>query len=672
MHIDFLTSHIPYFKKKKRREKMARYAYRFAIVLAVLLVLLSIPLVLGLSYLDDARAVYALASQGKDNLEAAQADIEKVDLKKALFHLKIAENDFNEAQQGLAELETAKKLPFLKKQVIAAENMASAGSRTAEALEELVSFADELSGTIAEVSGVAMAANSNMPDKEASYADLSPQQKRVILKNFFDLLPRLEEAKQKIGQALSALERTEEDGLISPLKQYISPMKNKLALLSAEIDKALPLAEIIPQIAGYPEEKTYLFLLENNTELRPTGGFIGTYGILKMADGEIKEFKTDNIYNLDRPSEGELDVDPPAPLVKYLKADKWYLRDSNWSPDFPTAARQAEWFYNEEYKKMAGKDPEELDGVIAITPELIKELLKLTGSVEIAGLSFNSDNFMDTLQHFVEIGYIERGISEEDRKEVINSMAGEIKQRLLALPYSQWREVLDIVESALEEKHILIYEKDHNLAGLIREHNWDGRVMGADVDYLMVVDANLASLKTDDKVDRSIGYSIYRKDNKYYAKVSITYDHQGIFDWKTTRLRTYTRVYVPKGSKLVTYGGAMEDDRIDKAGKADVSEEFDKTVFGAFISIEPKQKKELFFEYELPPNVSNAISSGYYELLAQKQPGTPGSDLTLRLDFDKTLQSASPGELRYKWYDDIYDIETDLRTDRNFSVKFKQ
>ena len=63
------------------------------------------------------------------------------------------------------------------------------------------------------------------------------------------------------------------------------------------------------------------------------------------------------MYALDGQLKGH--VDPPAPMRDLLGQEHWYLRDSNWDPDFKESAARAAWFYEKE-----GGVP--VDGVIAI------------------------------------------------------------------------------------------------------------------------------------------------------------------------------------------------------------------------------------------------------------------------------------------------------------------
>ena len=85
---------------------------------------------------------------------------------------------------------------------------------------------------------------------------------------------------------------------------------------------------------------------------------MGTLGVLKVKLGDLVYFKTSDAYHLDMPASlsQDFNVDPPVAIKKYLGVDRWYLRDSNWSPDWPTSAKNIQWFYNMEAKY--NTDPE--------------------------------------------------------------------------------------------------------------------------------------------------------------------------------------------------------------------------------------------------------------------------------------------------------------------------
>ena len=337
--------------------------------------------------------------------------------------------------------------------------------------------------------------------------------RREILKKIYESPPILQGIRAQIGPAEVSLSQAPETGVLSAIKSKIDPVKNQLPQIAGAIDSAIPAAELIPQLVGYPTAKTYLFLLQNNTELRPTGGFLGAYGIVRLKSGNIDSFTTDNSYNLDVKVKKTLFVTPPLPLQKYNDTTQWFFRDANWSPDFPTAASQAMWFYVKE----GGR--EKLDGVIAITPVVIERLLELTGPIKIGKIEFTPENIVDELIYEVEKGYVYTGTSFENRKGVIGDLAQELIKRLFTLPRDKWPDLFGVVQEVAAERHLLFYSTDAELQDKIIAEGWGGNIPDTADDYLAVFDANLASLKTDAVMKRSLSYDLSKApDCKFIAK----------------------------------------------------------------------------------------------------------------------------------------------------------
>lgn len=650
------------------RAKKRRVFLFVRIILYVFASVVAASLIFSAIYFWTVRDAYNLADSGKRNLELAVSRAEALDFGNANFYLSEAKNNFEEARAKFSNLRFLKIFPWVGDQYGAIENLIETGVETSSALQDVVGVV----GDIVNIAGEAETTLGGVPgvNKETSFAELSPEKKREILQKLFDSAPRLASAEIKIDQALASLDEVKEGRVIGQIFQVVAKVRETLLKLKNAVQKAIPAAEILPQLAGYPEGKTYLFLLQNSDEIRPTGGFIGTYGIVKAKDGEIKTFETDNIYALDGPASNFLKIDPPAPIKKYLKVGSWFMRDSNWSPDFPTSAAKAEWFYEAE----RGEE-KKIDAVVAVTPTLIENILRQIGNIEMDGATFTPENLMDVLQYKVEKEYYEKGIPEWQRKDIVGKLGDKIFERLANLPSSRWSDLINVVSEALVQKHLLLWGKSAGLQSIITREGWDGAVRNTDGDYLMVVDANLASLKTDSVMDKKISYSFAMGENgEVRAKAEIVYKNKGTFTWKTTRYRTYTRIYVPAGSVLVKGTGMMENDKVSdpsrRAGKVDVGEELGKTYFGAFISIEPGEERALSFEYILPEKIKNQIQGGSYKLFFQKQSGTTGHPLTLNLDFGKKIKQAAPAEESKDWGDAVYKLRTDLRTDKEIEIRF--
>ena len=126
--------------------------------------------------------------------------------------------------------------------------------------------------------------------------------------------------------------------------------------------------------AGSPfsGEKRYLILLQNQMELRPTGGFLGSYAIVQLKNGKLIELSVQDIYEPDgRVTEH---IEPPGPIQEAFQLGTLRLRDANWDPDFPKTAETLMWYF-----KKAGEG--EFDGVIATNLLVFQEVLRQIGPV---------------------------------------------------------------------------------------------------------------------------------------------------------------------------------------------------------------------------------------------------------------------------------------------------
>ena len=443
-------------------------------------------------------------------------------------------------------------------------------------------------------------------------------------------------------------------------------------LQQAIIHRAIPETQsatssaLIKRALGMEAARHYLVLFLNNTELRPGGGFIGSYGVIKLENGQPEILKITGSESLDNASP-EVGRTPPPPLAKYLGIKKQQLRDSNWSPDFPTSAKLALELYREE----GGEWNDRIDGVIGVTPSLFEEILKITGPVKVGDIEFNSSNFTEKLEYEVEYGYRDRGTDFSDRKKLLGELSRALLPKLLTTSFTHWKDYLELVPRMLEEKHVLLYSKFSDEQQLLGEKKWDGVLSANTGDYLLWTDSNLGSLKTDVAISRTLTYgTAYTATRKMVATVSMKYHHSGGFTWRTTRYRDYVRIFVPEGSKILSVTGATETSAANtNKDLPDEGVENGRHWFGSYITVEPGKKGQLTFTYILPDRIYESAKRGEYELLVQKQAGTINTRLTLGLNFDKNLSSAEPAEPADKFGDTKYDLVTDLEKDRFFKIQ---
>ncbi|HJV32708.1 MAG TPA: DUF4012 domain-containing protein [Patescibacteria group bacterium] len=651
----------------EHRPKSGRKFWKYA--LWSFLGLLAAVIVAGLAFvlpvLTAGRELYAQAQAARDDLFAAKAAAEKLDFEVASYRLESASDRFAAAQRAHARLKLAAKLPFYRDEIDAVGDLLEGGHEASIALKEAIDVGADLVAVLKSGTAAAGAVPDISGDARPVH-ELTREEKRELLRKLTEAPDRLGLARSSLERAIAAWDRIPRTSFTQGILDQLAPYKKQLAQLHGILQQDLSTLSVLPAILGYPEPKTYLFLMLNNTELRPGGGFVGTYGIVKIADGEMQSFFTDDIYALDGPAEAYLKEPVPEPLRKYLRSQSLFMRDANWSPDYVVSALELERFYHLE------GGTEKIDGVIGVTPTVIQKLLAMTGPVTIDGVTFTADNVVDELEYQVEVAFWDQGTPLAQRKDIVGKLGQELVRRLFSTPLSELPKIAAVAEASLAEKQMMASFADPTLQSFADARQWSGRFRSGPNDRLAVIDANLASLKTDAVMEKSIAYALRPDGDSWIARAAITYKNKGRFTWKTTRYRTYTRFYAPIGSRFLKGEGMMVDDKLNdpkrRPGTIDVTEELGHAVFGGFISVEPGETRTLAVEYRVSDAVARMIRAGTYDLEVQKQLGSLSNGLTLDLDFGKNVARATPPEDAKDWGDSRYRLSTDLRVDRLFSV----
>lgn len=637
----------------KRPKKIWPKAVWTAAVIFFLLALLLAPAAInGWAIYSKARSLDA--SAGK-----ILADAGKQDLSAIAVGLSGIENDLTEIRSRALQLGPILWWPSIGKTARTGNQMLSASINLIEGYREILN----VFSSVAE----------NTQEGRVAINFSTPAGRQAILQLIVNNREALERAKNKIKIAKAELAGINANDLNGVFKDKIVYANTLLSEAVGQSETALPLFRYLPELAGFGQEKNYLLLFQNNMELRPTGGFIGSYGIITVKDGEIVSMSTDDIYNLDKLSKDKLLVPAPWQMTVYNNQKYLFLRDANWAPDWPTSAKQINWFWNEE-RKLAGLPALNLDGIIAITPDFIANFLELTGPITADGLTFNHDNFTLELEKAVEFDYIQKGIPLSQRKSIIGDLAKEMMSRLLASSPKDLLKVWMVAKQDIEEKNIITWLADPEMQAYIAQENWSGEVKKVEGDYLYIVDANLAALKTDAVMKREVTYGLgLDSQGELIGRASITYYHEGkLVPGLISKYRTYTRVYVPEGTWF-TRAYLKDEKGVTELGlmkEAVIGNESGKRYLGTFLTVDPGASKTLVVEYRLPEKIRTDYKNKLYKLSVQKQPGTAGHKLKIDLKFDQPIIAYFANNLPAKLTGNNLIFDSDLKIDRDFTVKF--
>ena len=650
------------------------HAYSFAVVLMIFslfaptLILVQKGIETESNLLKTGKQALGYFAEAKDNVAKSQFDQAAVNFENSYDVLAEASQDLQQIGGSFSEI--LRFLPLVSKVatanyiIKAGENISLAGKYFTEAAGPLNSLGNPLE------SGV---------DKD------QPSLTGI----FISLRKGAENASEELEKAEENIAKVKVDDLPPEIRSQFIKLKQKLTLVNSSLGSFLNYSRIFLDVLGYNGQRKYLFLFQNNHEMRATGGFIGSYGILDISDGRVKKLFVDGIYNPD----GQLKarVIPPKPIQKVSAS--WSMHDANWFPDFPASAEKISWFY----EKTGGPT---VDGIIALTPTVIQDLLEVAGPIEMPEYDtvIDKNNFIEKTQYEVEVDY-DKELNRP--KKFIADLTPKILNRVFnTKSLTKTVKVLSILKKALKEKHLLIYSKNYNIEKLLSEQGWSGEILNTDKDYLSVINTNINGYKTDAVIDETIKHtSEIQSDGSVIDTVSITRKHNGgneDFEWYNKVNADYLRVYIPKGSKLIEASGqtrefnappldcnslgfkkdpqlqTLEDTLlIDEKSGTRVYEESNKTVLANWVYVSPGESVTLEYKYALPfkltfDNIHHPVDS--FSILYQKQSGSRGSKLIseIKLPQEYSVVWRYPDETNYR--SGNLKMETILSTDKFLGI----
>ncbi len=404
-------------------------------------------------------------------------------------------------------------------------------------------------------------------------------------------------------QSLSRLEF-----LWKPVASFVSIWPNSRFnnRLKAVNELVLNLDEVI----GLKGKRRYLVLMQNNMELRPTGGFMGSYAVVEFDQGAMTRLQIEDIYTPDGQIKGY--VPEPKPIREYLFNQNhpgWRLRDANWHPDFPEAARAIEWFFKE-----GGVSP--IDGIAAVTLTPLVKIIDGLGGIKLTdyeGLEITSDNFYQQAQTKAEINFFP---GSTQKKDFLGSVTRQLLNQITQNP-PQIPVVAKALVEGLIHKEVSIFLPKATGQYWIKA-GWDGSLQQAEADYLMINEANLGITKANCCIRRQLTDEITKSDGKIKHQLRLKYwnDNPAMPTPPETwggGYKNYLRIIVPKQSLLVSItvaGQTIDTSPIDE----EVFE--DKKMYGFLVLIEGGQEAEVKVDYVVEPTWGNR-----YSLLFQKQSG---------------------------------------------------
>lgn len=307
-----------------------------------------------------------------------------------------------------------------------------------------------------------------------------------------------------------------------------------------------------------PGEQHLLVLFLNPSEMRPIGGFAGSYGELVLERGNIKEIKVNDIYYPDKFLNKK--IVPPKELQS-VTVD-WGARDAAWFFDFPTSAQKTMELL--EASDIYVKDGVRFDGVVAVNVRIVEDILALTGPIKLPeyNLTLTEDNFLEEIQREVEVGHDKQ--AGENPKRVLNALTPILIERLQALDSSDKNALMLTLLGRAVNKDIQFYFEDPKAEGFVKKVGWAGEMAVLDAnlsgDYLAVVNTNVAGGKTDARIEQTIKLkSEIDTDGRVNNHLTIIRRHNGKANdapWYQAKNQNFIKIFTPPKAELISLTGA--------------------------------------------------------------------------------------------------------------------
>ncbi len=575
---------------------------------------------------------------GLDELKQAKEDISAADLQATIQHFISAKSSFLEARDSLSVINNGQSV--LSSSLITTSNqLLSIGENLASVGNEMTEGAQILLGTA----------------------------------NWKLALPAFKKAANQLRLASLTIKNVDSTILPSDYQEKFNQIKSDLPTL----DKYLTLFDqLSPALLNFTADKgtkRYLIVLQNTTERRGTGGFMGSFIEVTFQNGTLLSAEPKDVYTVD----WQQFERKPAPdgLQPYMKG--LALRDTNYNPDFYQASQDINWAYGESRQGS-------LDGVIGIDQSIAPALLKILGPIYLPefDVTLTDQNYFTILQYYIETNKDD----PETPKRILLAFIKEALQKV-ATPDNILK-VTQFAPQMIAEKHVQVAMFDPELEAIVKKYSLDGTLQApeAKLDYLHINAINVGGNKGDRLLSRDYEHTTTIAND---GSVSINLKGTWTNHWSdkeadqiralfpqidklprqirenfwhvigNSLTKHIVRVFVPKGSTLIENSG------FNYPLKS--SEENGYTVWYSEVDVAVGGQTSFSLSYKLPEQLDLKTGDNY-RFLIQKQAGAEQETIKHTVKLSDQVSQIADYPAKATQGSENLTTTTDLNTDRYFEL----
>ncbi|WP_230108062.1 DUF4012 domain-containing protein [Microbacterium foliorum] len=442
-----------------------------------------------------------------------------------------------------------------------------------------------------------IASNALVPVLDAAgalnLASLGLSNGAIDIAPFAAIEPPLADASATLSAAQDRALRIDADATLPPLADAVQEMRSTVTQAATVVGSLHGAAALLPSMLGADGPRNYVLAMQNNAELRSSGGIIGAIALLHAEDGRVTLVQQASVP--DFPS-----LDEPLPLSESTVAlfeDRpgRYMQNLTSVPDFTEAgpAIAARW---------QNRFGQPIDGVIAVDAVMTESLLKATGPLTFGPFTVTHETVVNFLLSEIYAAVPDPAAQDE----VFSQAAGALLSA--ALSTADPKDLVAALADSAEQHRIRIWSAHEDEQTMLAASSLGGALPVDDTEtHVGVLMNDTTGGKMDYYTDAAITTSVGICDGEPTTQVRVTWTNDAPADAGTT-LPPYVTANgfygVPPGSigTLITvYGpeGATAS-HIDRDGE---QESVQTTLLGTRAAVQ--------HEVVLAPGESSTITLEY-------------------------------------------------------------
>jgi len=424
-----------------------------------------------------------------------------------------------------------------------------------------------------------------------------------------------------LPDSVAAVDRRD---LAAPLLQAFEGLDRPMKLITEQREPVQRALRLAPAALGAKRPARYLLLFADNTELRPGGGFIGTFAVMGFDHGAYQKPEVTRVGVVE---------EPEARLRAYLVGGIHYVRPPIWlingfpdharetmtlgnsaaTPNWPDNARLARALY-------ASETGNQVDGVVQLDLTAISYIVRLTGPITLnranhSPMVVTADNASDLLV----------AETRSTDKSILSVFEQELLLRLETMSPDRLGKVFTAIQRAAAERHLMVSLDDPTLQAEVDRNGLARPIPAPGNDAAMMVFANAAANKTDHHIQRSLRITV-RPHGQHHAEVTITNNNIG--PERISRFLEFVRLYVPSNARLTRISGFLQpgNNYIPSSPLGDLGTENGWRMFGGWLQVQAGRQFTVSWDYVTPPLGRD------YQLTVVKQPGIDDYSVDVSLE----------------------------------------